>query len=299
MHMLDSHATPNFNACLTTILDALLPLLRTFCGGEYGIALGGAHAKGVDDAESDLDLYVFARDFLPTEDRERLCAQFGTITGVTSWGDAETLLQAGTDFYFKGIKIEVWFRHIDHISGIISECQQGIVKHDLVTWAVMGFYNHCTLSDLYSMRPLDDPFDVLAQWQETVCDYPPKLRRAIIDRHLRAAQFWPDNFHYKSAVERVDKIYIAGIVQQVIHNLIQVIFALNKTYFPGEKKLNITLDCLPIKPKRFTERIHELLYPGKDVGQEEFSKQRQGLLALMAEVEALAAASMDSESAIF
>jgi hypothetical protein len=39
---------------LTSIVDALLPLLRQFPRGEYGIALGGAHAKGVDGAEEKL-----------------------------------------------------------------------------------------------------------------------------------------------------------------------------------------------------------------------------------------------------
>lgn len=275
---------------LTAIINTLLPLLRKFCHGEYGIALGGAHAKGVDDAKSDIDLYVFARNILPTHERQRLCEQFPeTITDIILWGDADPFTQTGTDFYFRQRKIEVWSRHIDHISGIITECQAGIIKHDLVTWTVMGFYNHCTLSDLYHMQPVDDPSGILAQWQSDVGDYPPKLRHAIIDRHLRAAQFWPDNFHYKSAVERADSIYVMGIVQQVIHNLIQVVFALNKTYFPGDKKLDIALAHLPMKPERFIERIQRLLYPGEKVGQPLFHQQRQELIVLMAEVEALVA----------
>jgi len=282
------------NHHLTTIIDALLPLLRAFCRGEYGIALGGAHAKGVDDAESDIDLYVFTRDILPAEARQQRCAAIPAITGITSWGNAGALVQAGTDFYYNGVKIEVWFRHIDYISGIIAECQRGIVKQELVTWTVMGFYNHCALSDLHYMHPLDDPFDVLAHWQTAVHHYPPQLRRAIIDRHMHAAQFWPNNFHYKSAVERGDSIYTCGIVQQVIHNLIQVIFALNEAYFPGDKKLNIALNHLSTKPERCVERIHNLLYPGADVGPPQLRHQRQTLVALTDEVAALATAIGDT-----
>jgi len=270
------------------IVDTLIPLLRRFLRGEYGIALGGAHAKGVDDAESDIDLYVFAHDILPADERRRLCVDFGVDgASITSWGNDAEFVQAGTDFYFQGQKIEVWFRNVDYVAAIIAECQAGIVKHSLLTWTVMGFYNHCTLSDLHNMRPIDDPFGLLARWQSTVAVYPPPLQTAIIAQHLRTAQFWPDNFHYKSAVERGDAIYTAGIVQQVIHNLIQVIFALNQTYFPGDKKLAGALDHLAVKPERFTARIHALLFPGSEPDPAKLNEQRQTLRALVQEVTTL------------
>ena len=43
------------DSSLTSATD-LVPLLRSFCTGDAGIALGGAHAKGAADPESDLDL---------------------------------------------------------------------------------------------------------------------------------------------------------------------------------------------------------------------------------------------------
>ena len=174
------------------IVDELLPLLRQFCRGEYGIALGGAHAKGVEDEESDLDLYVFAREVIPAEERERLCRQFvDGVESIYSWGDETEFVQAGTDFYIKGLKVECWLRHIDYISNIVDECKDGIVKQDLVTWTVMGFYNHCTLSDLHKMKLLDDLDGILAGWKSELVEYPPKMRETIIADHLAAAKFWP------------------------------------------------------------------------------------------------------------
>jgi hypothetical protein len=162
------------------------------------------------------------------------------------------------------------------------------VRHDLVTWTVMGFHNHCTLSDVNKMVPVEDPHGILARWKETVSNYPEKLREAIIDRHLPAARFWPDNFHYVSAVERGDLIYVAGIVQQVVDNLIQVVFALNRAYFPGEKKLDVTLEQLEVKPDRFTERVQRLLWPGAPAERDYLQSQRQQLCALVGEVASLA-----------
>ena len=150
---------------LSQTIAALIPLMRQFVRGEYGIALGGAHAKGVDDAESDIDLYLFARQTLSNDERTLLCERYSSdITGIVCWGDARddgAFAQAGSDFLYKGRKIECWSREAGYVEGIIDECQRGIVKQDLVTWTVIGFYNHCALSDLRNMVPVDDPTGLL------------------------------------------------------------------------------------------------------------------------------------------
>jgi hypothetical protein len=70
----------------------------------------------------------------------------------------------------------------------------------------------------------------------------------------------------------------------VIYNLIQVIFALNRAYFPGDKKLEVALSHLTIKPDRFTERIQWLLFPGAQPDTALLNEQRQALCALVQEV---------------
>ena len=267
----------------------LAPLLRQFVHGEYGIALGGAHAKGVEDAESDLDLYIFARDILPNAERTRLCRQLiGNEPQVVSWGHDAVFTQAGTDFYYQGQKVECWLRHADLISTSVAECRRGIVKREFVTWTTTGFYNHCVLSDLSHMVPLEDPAGMLARWQREVAVYPPELRQAIMEQHLSAAHFWPDNFHYLSAIERCDLIYVTGIVQQAAHNLIQVLFALNRVYFPGDKKLDVAIRLLPLKPERVEERLQRLIFPGAQPTKELLSEQGEELRRLVREVDVLA-----------
>ena len=275
-------------SALTSIVDALLPLIRQFARGDYGIALGGAHAKGIEDHESDVDLYLFAKEVLPGEERARLCEQFGGgIQSVVSWGDDSAFVQGGTDFYLRGKKVECWLRNTDYISSIVNDCKLGIVRRTFVTWTVMGFYNHCTLSDLYNMVPVEDPAGILARWKAAVSEYPPKLQETIIGDHLRAARFWPENFHYRSAVARCDVIYTVGIVQQVVHNLIQVVFALNRTYFPGDKKLGVALDHLAVKPEGFAGRIERLLMPGTGRDRDTLDGQRAELVELTRQVEEL------------
>ncbi len=273
---------------LSQTINELVPLLRQLVRDEYGIALGGAHAKGVDDVESDIDLYVFTRRMLPNDERAKLCAQFNPdISEIVCWGDVRddgAFEQTGSDFLYLGRKVECWSRDIDFIEGIIDECRRGIVRQELVTWTVMGFYNHCALSDIRNMVPVDDPSGLLLGWKTKASVYPPKLREAIISRHLNAARFWPDNFHYKSAVERCDVLYTTGIVHQVVHNLIQVLFAINETYFPGDKKLEAAISHLPAQPHDFTPRIKRLLSPEMPVDRALLISQREELGILLEQV---------------
>jgi hypothetical protein len=98
--------------------DALVPLLRQFGTCDYGIAIGGAHAKGTADAE----------------------------------------------------------------------CTAATVRRDLVTWTTTGFYNHCALSDLQKMIPLEDPRVMLAAWKEQIRPYPSRLRASIVQQDLQDLQ---------------------------------------------------------------------------------------------------------------
>jgi hypothetical protein len=273
---------------LTGLIVHLTPLLARFCQGDYGIALGGAHAKGMDDRASDLDLYVFARQVLPCAQRTQLTEAYDPeIQSIISWGEDAPFIQGGTDFVYQGQKVECWLRNIDYIDEIIAQCQAGSVTQTIVTWTVMGFYNHCALSDLRNMASVDDPQGVLAHWKTLVSDYPPRLREAILTRHMNAAKFWPQNFHYLSAIKRGDILYVQGIVNQVAHNLFQVLFALNQVYFPGDKKLDLAIDHLPLKPADFTARVKRIVAPQVTADKAFLEWQCEELNALVNEVEAL------------
>jgi hypothetical protein len=178
-------------------------------------------------------------------------------------------------------------RSRQHVDATIAECAAGTIRRDLVTWTTTGFFNHCALSDLQMMVPLDDPVGMLADWKQRIEVYPKQLRRAILREHLQAAAFWPHNFHFSSVVERADVIYTTGIVQQVLHNLVQVLFALNEVYFPGDKKLAEALRHLRRIPDGFVDRMLDLLAPAHALSVAALREQQQTLQALLAETEAL------------
>jgi hypothetical protein len=267
----------------------LLPLLRRFCAGGHGIALGGSCAKGTSDDLSDVDVYLFAHAVLPARERADLAAEtLGESAQAVSWGTDESFVQGGTDFTYRGHRVECWLRSVGGVERTIEECRRGEIRRDYVHWTVMGFFNYATLADLRTMRIVEDPHGVLGRWKEAVGRYPDALRREVLRRFGREAAFWPGNVHYETAVERGDVIYASGIVQQVLHAVIQVVFALNREYFPGEKGLAGALEKLAVRPPALAERVQALLAPAPHEGVEGLREQRRALAALVAEVADLA-----------
>lgn len=268
------------------IVEDLLPLLRQFCIGEYGIALGGSHAKGIGDAQSDVDIYLFARRVLPGAQRREI-AKLAPLDPepVYTWGDAgDDWREVGTDFWVAGRKVECWLREMGRVDATLQASIEGRIARDCVVWTVMGFYSYVLLSDLHVMRIIEDPCGILASWKARIADYPAPLREAITARYLAEARFWPDNFHYKTAVERCDILYTSGIVQQVVYALIQVVFALNRVYFPGEKMVGATLAKLSQQPADFAGRIRALVYPNDLASVGNLRAQQDALAALVDEV---------------
>lgn len=274
-----------------SVVRDLLPVLREMCLGEYGIALGGSHAKGRSDAHSDVDVYLFAERVLPAEKRrERVVRALGEATAAFSWGADEPFVQGGTDFRHGGIPVECWLRNAREVERTLEACRAGEIRREYAVWAVMGFFDHVVLADVQGMRIVEDPHGMLARWKEAVRTYPEPLRRAILRRFMAEAAFWPENFHYASAVERGDLLYVSGIVQQVVHALVQVLFALNREYFPGEKGLAPVLERLPITPPDFASRLQSVLCAGSTPVVAELREQRRELGGLVAEVQRLVAA---------
>jgi hypothetical protein len=272
------------------IVSALVPMLRTWVAGEYGIAIGGSYAKGSGDSLSDVDMYLFADEVLPAARRaERVVAELGAEARPESWGADDPFVQGGTDFWHGGQRVECWLRSTCEVDRTLRACLGGEVRREYVVWAVMGFLGYTALADVHSMRIVDDPHGVLARWKGAVATYPEALRQNVIGRFLPEAAFWPVNFHYRTAVHRADVIYTSAIVQQVLQALIQVVFALNRVYFPGEKRLAYAMETLPVHPSGFARRVQELLAP-PSVDVAGLETQRRELADLVAEMRALVSA---------
>lgn len=267
---------------LARIVPAIAAMLPEPCA----IALGGAHAKGVADALSDLDLYVFCDGWPASEVREAAFASaLPAASGLRSWSGGVT--QAGTDFTLDGLPVEIWFRQIAPVRDAVIAAVAGEVRREFVTWTPNGYYRHCILSDLASLRPLHDTGHILSPLIETLGRFPAALRSALVAEGLASLRFWQGNMHLETALQRSDGFYLQSMLHQMATDLLQALFAINDTYYPGDKKMAAQLGKLPRVPADFTERFEHALFGSGARTQSAWRARFDDLFALGAEIEAL------------
>ncbi|MCL2361070.1 MAG: DUF4037 domain-containing protein [Defluviitaleaceae bacterium] len=256
------------------MINEIIEMYKKMSIGPCAIALAGAHAKGVSDEHSDLDYYLLVDEVLPYEELQALLL---TVADKDApWyitPDFDMTVYGGViDFRYKGTPVETTVHTVARVKQRVEESLEGRFEIFPEIWTIGGYYTYVYLSELDFIKPIWDPDGVLAAYKEQIKVYPEKLRKSIIECFMDRAGIWLDNFHYESAIARKDFIYTGPIVIQTVLNMAQVIFAINKVYFTGDKKIGAALEKLPYCPALLLENLESLFSAPADV--EILQKQR-------------------------
>jgi len=215
------------------------PVFKQFAATEkYSITLGGSHGKGISDKNSDFDFRVY---FEKPVDMETMHNLFGKVSDlVRSWKD-------------KGVEVDgVWPRSFAEIDGQLDQWLSGHGNPVHMEWNIWG-YN--ILTDIFNQQIVDDPYDIARQWKVRLQEYPATLEKAIVKKHCSSLRYWRNDYHYINKVNRKDVVFLASITSRLVHDMMQVIYALNHFYFPGDgMNLKYTKE-FAIKPIHFEDRI--------------------------------------------
>lgn len=265
--------------------EGLVPAMTRLGQGRCAVALAGSFAKGKGDAHSDIDFWVFADEAMPQLQRREVVNALTTDIEGAFVGEEPDGSYFYNEFAYAGTRVEATLQRIVYVQGVVDDCLAGKIVMTPAVWTINGHYNHCLLSVIKAAKPLHDPAGVIAQWQAQLEVFPPKLKEAMLAYHVWRAGFWLDNFHYLSAIRRRDVVYTSGIVQNSLHHLILSLFAINETYFPGDKKSLIYAAGFEKQPARFVEAARQVLLP---CNEDALPQQREVLKQMWLEVKALA-----------
>ena len=151
---------------------------------------------------------------------------------------------------------------------VVGDCLEGKFEIIPATWTSNGYYTFIYLCELSFIKPVWDPDGILAAYQQKAAVYPEPLRRAILETFMGRAGTWIGNFHYESAVRRGDILFTAPIVLHTVMDMVQVVFALNRIYFTGDKKLEAALEKMPYCPEALRpSQLDVLLTAARDTAQ--------------------------------
>jgi predicted nucleotidyltransferase len=230
--------------------------------GIAAIALGGSHSRGTARPDSDVDLALYydpdapfsveeldhaARD-LDDRHPERVVTRFG------DWGLG---VNGGGWLIVGGHHIDFLYRDLTRVRHVIELCREGRPDAVYQLGHPMGFQNQIYLGEAHFCRPLFDPAGELAALKQLASDYPPKLRRALIDKHLFDAQFEIDIAAKPAA--RGDTAYVSGCLFRASGFMMLVLYALNQRFFVNEKGAFLESAGFSILPPGFHDDIARIL----------------------------------------
>lgn len=241
---------------LQQLVDHLKPV-----HGLRAIVLGGSYASGSQRPDSDIDIGLYYDESQPldTDHVRSIASRINdapqpTVTELGGWG---TWVNGGAWLIIQGQRVDFLYRDINFVSSTIDECNAGHIRSDYWQQPAYGFHSFMYCTETAICRPLYDPDHVIERLKAKVVHYSPHLRQAIIKSFLWSARFTLDNT--AKPASRGEVYMVTGGLARAIHCLVQVLYAINETYYLSEKKLATDLRSFSLQPENFLERISTLL----------------------------------------
>jgi len=242
-----THLDRTFSPQVQAVIDEFVPIIKKWDVGHYAISVGGSLGKGTWDDHSDVDFRLFyEREFPWPHTHPEQWVEFNVA--MDSWRD-------------KGVNVDgVWVRSIDEITAALDRWLDGDIKPVDIVWCIWGYH---ILPDIYHQTIIEDPYGVIAGWKERLHLYPPKLKIAVLYKHLDSLRYWRNDYHYRHKVQRGDAVFLAGLSSRLVHDIMQVLYALNEVYYVGDgQNLNFVRE-FHYRPNHFDERVMDILYPSQ------------------------------------
>lgn len=257
--------------------------------GVAAVVLGGSFARGAAGPGSDVDLGLLYSEAAPFAiDRIRALAREvddggdPVVTGFYAWGP---WVNGGAWLTVRGQRVDFLYRSVEHLERVIADAMAGRFELHYGQQPPFGFLSATYLGELAICVPLVDRDGRVAELKRHVAVYPEALRRALVQTQLWGAEFALESFAPKFAA-RGDALGTAGCLARAAHQLVLVLFALNRRYLLSDKTALAEIAGMPLAPKEFAARVHDSL---ARVGSapEEQTASVAAMAALVAETVAL------------
>lgn len=231
------------------------------------IAISGSVGKNVFDKNSDFDFRLYiVRDIPPKELRN-----FNTI-----------VMEKAKPVYEKyGYVVDgIWPRLVSFIDSELDKWLSGKGQVIDTKWTVYGYH---ILTDIFNQKILYDPLKTAENWHNRLDPYPAPLAEYIISYHGEILKYWQNDYHFKHKVMLCDFVFLSSLFSKLIHHILEIIYAKNRFYYPGDGHNIKFLDSFKLKPSNLKERIKNILYPSSL----DFSEAYEDILLLIKETLAL------------
>ena len=96
-----------------------------------------------------------------------------------------------------------------------------------------------------------------------VREYPPAVEDAVIRKYRSELDYWIDNYHFRHKIKKNDLVFADTFTGKLVHALLQILYAKNHVYYPGDGNNLVFTRGFRIRPDDFEKRVTDILYPGR------------------------------------
>lgn len=217
------------------------------------IAIGGSSAAKTSDKISDLDIYIFVSQDIPTDKRLEIVK---TVSSKYEVGGE--YFGAGDEYLVDklGVQYDVMFWNTNWFKETIKNIWE---KH----YPSNG-YTTCFLYTLKNFQIIFEKNNLLTELKQKInSPYPQELKNNIIKRNIMLLKDKPFASYYeqiKKAMEREDIVSVNHRIAAFLASYFDIIFAKNELLHPGEKRLiKYAKSNCKILPDDFENNINQLL----------------------------------------
>jgi len=231
----------------------------------YGIralALGGSRARSTAREDSDIDLALYYDPSAPfpigqldaavheLDDRHA-----GGL--VTPPGASGTGVNGGGWLLIDDHHVDFLYRDLRRVREVVERCVRGEIDAVYQLGHPIGFQNQIYAGETHFCRPLYDPAEELGALKKLVEVYPPRMRQALIDKHLFDAQFELEIA--LGPAKRGDVAYVSQCLSRSTGFMVLVLYALNQRFFINEKNAFIESEDCALQPNNLHRRVWRIL----------------------------------------
>jgi predicted nucleotidyltransferase len=270
------------------LIEQLVTKLKDVAGVQ-AIVLGGSHASGAQRPDSDIDLGLYYRLHSPLaiQHISAIAAELNDFPNpvVTQPGQWGRWVNGGAWLTIEGQHVDFLYRDLDFVEQIIDDCLRGDIQFDYLQQIPYGFHSYIYCTETRICHPLYDPNGIIPPLKKKVAHYPQPLKQKIVNVFL-----WDASFAFEIAqksLKRAETYFLAGCLTRIASDLVQVLYALNETYFISDKRLYHDEPHFILKPANFAQRLDNIL---GNIGnnQQKLAETIQATHSLIREMTALA-----------
>jgi hypothetical protein len=238
----------------TPIEQAICDLTRHLSGDDNVAAVGLTTLPiPLNKEEGDIDIVVYCREPMQESRKETVYARipFSTrpehVFESRHWGSGDRAEIAGVESWL------MYFVQEEVERDIADVCAGKGIGND------NGYYPVGRLSMFQKMRILYERSVFLSAVKDRLSVYPAELKISVVE-HCRAGLRNEEDL--VRAAGRADVLFYHVSIDQAVDKLLQLLFALNETYFPSRKRNMAFIEAFTVKPADFGTRLMSVVLLG-------------------------------------